>query len=108
MVGNWQWNAWDKLRGTSRIDCIKEAIPIMHEILTEYDYGYIIEDPNRPGPNYYDDCKQFKWIDHLIIKHKFHLSIKGLNPELYRSQEEINDAAFYKLKTELDYALAEG
>ena len=57
--------------------CIDEAIPIMHELLKEFGFADVIIDPKRPGPNYYDDCINFSWIDHLIKKHKSHLSSNG-------------------------------
>ena len=30
----------------------------------------MIPDPKRPGPNYYDDCIKFNWIDALVKNHK--------------------------------------
>ena len=42
----------------------------MHELLIEFGYGNVIEDPNRPGPDYYKDCKKYNWVDELVKKHK--------------------------------------
>lgn len=37
----------------------------------------IEQDPKRPGPNYYDDCKHFNWVDALVEKHKESLTGDG-------------------------------
>ena len=68
----------------------------MHEILIEFGYQNLIKDPNRPGPNYYDDCIEFNWIDHIVNKHKKHLKRNGLSLELYE-EEERKEKALRKL-----------
>lgn len=46
---------------------ISEASTVLIELGHE---DMIKMDPKRPGPNYYDDCKQFNWVDALVSKHK--------------------------------------
>ena len=43
---------------------------MMHTLLREYGHDDVIPDPKRPGPNYYDDCIKFNWVDALIKNHK--------------------------------------
>ena len=38
--------------------------------MREYNYEEAIADPKRPGPNYYDDCIKFNWVDALVKNHK--------------------------------------
>ena len=35
-----------------------------HEVL------WMLENPNRPGPGYYKDCKMYDWTNSLIKSHK--------------------------------------
>ena len=70
IVGNWKYDAWESLRGTDQILSQKLCIELMHEIMTEFGYADMISDPNRPGPDYYSDCKKFNWIDALRKNHK--------------------------------------
>ena len=64
----------------------------MHDILNDLGQENLIADPKRPGPNYYDDCKKFNWVDVLVQNHKSELLEKGLNTDIYNndfSQDEL-------------------
>ena len=77
-----KWDAWDKIKGVPKRICQKMFVKLAHEVLIENGYAKMIEqDPKRPGPNYYDDCIKFNWVDALIDKHKDSLS--GNNKNLY-------------------------
>lgn len=106
MVGTWKYNAWVKAKGMSKEAAVDQAIPIMHEIFREYGFGSIIADPNRPGPNYYKDCKKYNWIEHLVDKHKSHLKLTGKSVKLYQN-EELYNKGLEKLKQNLQYAFVE-
>ena len=45
----------------------------------------------RPGPNYYDDCIKFNWVDALVKNHK-----KAEGNDLYTATKE-EMAALLKL-----------
>lgn len=36
-----------------------------------------LENPDRPGPDYYSECKKFSWVDQLIEKHKKQVKESG-------------------------------
>lgn len=40
--------------------------------------GAYLENPSRPGPNYYKDCKNWNWVDVLVTNHRSHLEKKGI------------------------------
>ena len=63
----------------------------MHELLIEYEFEDVIQDPMRPGPNYYDDCIKFNWVDALVKNHK-----KAEGNDLYTATKE-EMAALLKL-----------
>ena len=70
IVGKIKWDAWGKYKGTPMDVAQKANNKLMHELLIEKGYGHIIPDPTRPGPNYYDDCIKFNWVDALVKNHK--------------------------------------
>ena len=45
--------------------------------MLEFGYGYLIPDPNRPGPDYYKDCKKYDWIESLTNNHKAHIKLNN-------------------------------
>ena len=55
----------------------------MKEILQDFNRMDVWEDPNRPGPNYYDGCKKFDWVDALTKKHK-----QSVGEEFYQLSDE--------------------
>ena len=42
--------------------------------MKQFDFGYLIPDPKRPGPKYYSECKRFNWTDKLIENHQKHIA----------------------------------
>ena len=48
----------------------------MHELLIEFGYAHVIPDPNRPGPDYYSECKKYNWVDELVKKHEEKTGLK--------------------------------
>ena len=58
----------------------------------------IKEDPKRPGPNYYDDCEKFNWVDALVSKHKETLTGDGKN--MYDTKFNKEDEAAWQLLQE--------
>ena len=83
IVGVWKWEAWESYRGTPMEVAQKACNKLMHDLLIEYNMGDKIPDPNRPGPNYYDNCKKFNWVDALVKKHKNEVGRK-----FYETSEE--------------------
>ena len=37
----------------------------------------LLENPNRPGPDYYKDCNKFNWVNAMVKSHKKHITDKG-------------------------------
>ena len=70
IIGTMKWNAWKENEGVDRVIAQKATIKLLHDILREYKFESAIEDPKRPGPNYYDDCIKFNWVDALVKNHK--------------------------------------
>ena len=69
------------------------------EVLIEQGYAEMIkEDPKRPGPNYYDDCEKFNWVDALVSKHKETLTGDGKN--MYDTKFNKEDEAAWQLLQE--------
>ena len=66
----WKWEAWESYRGTDKILAQKGAVKLMDDILREFDYGHVVPDPKRPGPDYYSECEKFNWVEALVKKHK--------------------------------------
>ena len=72
----WQWEAWESFRGTDKKLAQKAANNLMHELLVEFGYAHVIPDPNRPGPDYYSECKKYNWVDELVKKHEEKTGLK--------------------------------
>ena len=73
---------------------------MVQPIMIEYNFGYVIPDPKRPGPDYYQDCEKFNWASKLIESHKEHISSTN-QEDVYKIEytpEEI--AIMQKLKEE--------
>ena len=64
-----KWNAYEKMKGKPKDLMYKLIIIAITDIFTESDREDLLVNPNRPGPNYYDDCKLFNWVDALKEKH---------------------------------------
>ena len=47
-----------------------------------------VRNPNRPGPDYYKDCKKFNWVSAMVKSHKKHVSDKGGDYEYYTLTDE--------------------
>ena len=98
IIGVLKWNAWEEMRGAPEKTCQKMFIKLAHEVLIEYNYGFMIEqDPRRPGPDYYNDCIKFNWVDALVGKHKENLSEDNKNLYKYNFDKE-DDAAWQILQ----------
>lgn len=73
-----KWNAWEDYRGISKEFVQKMFIIYASKLLNDEGLEKWIDNPNRPGPSYYDDCKQWNWVDNLVESHKKHLKKSGL------------------------------
>jgi hypothetical protein len=56
--------------------------------MEKHDKLALLENTNRPGPNFYDDCVKFNWVTALVKSHKKHIEGKGENYEYYMLTEE--------------------
>ena len=91
VIGLWKWEAWGNYKGTPMGVAQKACNELMHDVLNEFDLAYKIPDPTRPGPNYYDDCIKFNWVDALVKNHQ-----EKVGDELYTATAE-EQAAILKL-----------
>ena len=48
----------------------------------------LLENPNRPGPDYYKDCIKFNWVSALVKNHKAHIVKKGEDYTYYTLTDE--------------------
>ena len=48
----------------------------------------LLENPNRPGPDYYKDCIKFNWVSAMVKSHKKHIASKGEDYEYYTLTDE--------------------
>ena len=68
-------------------------IVYVSKLLTEEGLAQHLENPNRPGPDYYKDCKNWNWIEILTKNHRDHLEKQGIY-NIYgvdMNQEEIDE-----------------
>ena len=54
----------------------------------KHDMLYMLENPNRPGPDYYKDCKMYDWKTNLIDSHRLYIEGKGEDYEYYTLSAE--------------------
>ena len=45
--------------------------------MIEFNYGYLIPDPLRPGPDYYKNCKKFDWVEKLKKSHSNYIKLNN-------------------------------
>ena len=76
-----------------------------HEEMISHGYGYLITNPKRPSPYYYNDCKRYNWADDLIKSHKKHLKLtNGENVyDVEYTPEELEYMARMKLREGAQY-----
>ena len=48
------------------------------KLLTDEGLASYLENPRRPGPDYYKDCKNWDWVDILQENHQDYLENKGI------------------------------
>ena len=56
--------------------------------MAEHNMLYLLENKNRPGPKYYDDCKKFNWGTAMLISHQKYIGEKGENYDNYALTKE--------------------
>jgi len=94
-MGVMKWNAYEKMKGKS-VDLMYKLIIIdITAIFTENNLEQLLVNKNRPGPNYYDDCIKFNWVDALKDKHKMYMVKKG-DKEFYSVKLTDEEKAFLK------------
>ena len=64
---------------------LKLVIITITAILKENGLERFLVNNDRPGPDYYEDCIKFNWVDELKGKHQKHL-------------ERIGDKSFYTVR----------
>ena len=60
------YDAWEKLRGTPKQVAQRTFISLVDQIFNDAGKGRYLENPYWPGPNYYDECKKFSWVEVLV------------------------------------------
>jgi hypothetical protein len=73
-----KWEAWEEYRGKSKEFSQKVFIIQASRLFTEEDLADLLINTNRPGPNYYSECKEWNWTDQLVLAHKTHLENNGV------------------------------
>ena len=96
------WNAWDKLRGMPREEGMTLFIQETDTIFAEEGKSEFLENPNWPGPKYYDDCKKFSWVEVLVENNNSYYVKKGQTiPEWKKLQEEEDKLAMAKFNARM-------
>lgn len=57
VVGVMKWNSWEEYRGIDKAFCQKIFIVFASKVLEDENLSQWIENPRRPGPSYYSECK---------------------------------------------------
>jgi hypothetical protein len=52
-----KWNSWEEYRGIDKAFCQKIFIVFASKLLEDENLSQWIENPRRPGPSYYSECK---------------------------------------------------
>ena len=77
IVGTLKWDAWEDVKGQTKELCQKLFIIKTHELFEEEGKSEYLVNANKPGPNYYSECKKYDWIEELIVSHKKHIEVSG-------------------------------
>jgi hypothetical protein len=60
-----KWDAWEEYRNIDKKFIMKMFIVYASKLLTDEGLASYLENPRRPGPDYYKDCKNWDWVDVL-------------------------------------------
>ena len=77
------WNKRQELKDMPKKTAQKLLIIETDKELAEADMLHLLENPNRPGPGYYDDCKKFNWATAMLKSHTKYVTDKGGDYEYY-------------------------
>jgi hypothetical protein len=90
-----KWEAWEDYRGIDKVFVQKIFIVYASKLLIEEGFEKWIDNPIRPGPDYYSECKLWNWVDQLVDSHKKHIEDNGLH-NIYGVQ--LTDAEMVEMK----------
>ena len=57
VVGGLKWEGWEELRGIDKKFAQKMFIVYASKLLVDEGHGKWLENPRKPGPSYYSECK---------------------------------------------------
>lgn len=57
IIGGLKWDAWEDYRGIDKKFVHKMFIVYASKLLIEEGFGEYLENPRKPGPSYYSECK---------------------------------------------------
>ena len=60
------WAEWQKVKGMPKETGMRLFIAESDIEMAKHDKLSLLENPNRPGPDYYKDCKKFNWVTALV------------------------------------------
>ena len=60
------WTEWQKVKGMPKETGMRLFIAESDIEMAKHDKLHLLENPNRPGPNYYIDCIKFNWVTALV------------------------------------------
>ena len=63
------WDKWNELKGMPKDTAKRLSIYEWDKLFAELGKLYLLENPNRPGPDYYSECKKFNWATKLVENH---------------------------------------
>ena len=82
------YNNWQKMRGMSQETAMRIMVRETDIEFAKFDKLPLLENPNRPGPDYYKDCKLYNWVNDLVDKHKKFIQDSDGNYEYYTQTED--------------------
>lgn len=95
LIARLKYESWEEYRGIKKEFAQKMLIVYASKVLEDEGKADAIINPNRPGPNYYSECKQWNWVDQLVKAHKKHLKDNGLH---YVYGVELTDEELEEMK----------
>ena len=74
VLASMKWKTYEGQKGLSREVLFNKIIRTISLVFMENEKEELLENPNRPGPDYYSDCVRAHWIDETVKQHKQTLS----------------------------------
>ena len=82
------WVEWNKIKGMPKDTGQRLLIAETDITMAKHNLLHLLENENRPGPDYYKDCIKFNWVSALVKSHQKHVEDNGGDYSYYTLTEE--------------------